>query len=102
VTIVRHVVEELTVTIDAELREAYLARDAEVWTPYLEACSGFIGKETWLPDDQPNTIVFIIRWASMKHWKSITADHVAAVDERMGDLVPNSLECRSYSVLPSL
>mgnify|MGYP000297355886 CR=1 FL=1 len=95
-TTVRHVVEELTITIDAERREAYLARDAEVWTPYLEACDGFLGKETWLPDDQPDTIVFIIRWASTAQWKSITPEQVAAVDRRMGDLQPTTLSCRSY------
>lgn len=97
-----HVVEELTITIAAERRSAFLARDAEVWTPYLEGCDGFLGKETWLPDDQPDTVVFIIRWASMTQWKAITADHVASVEERMGDLVAETLECRSYSVLPSV
>lgn len=93
------VIEELTITVDPEHLDAYLARDAEVWTPYLESCDGFLGKETWLPDDRPGTMVFIIRWASMAQWKSLTADQVAAVDERMGDMQPLSLVCRSYRAL---
>lgn len=93
------VIEELTLTIAPERRAAYLDRDAEVWTPYLEGRDGFLGKEAWLPDNQPDTIVFIIRWASMQQWKAITPQDVAEVDKQMGDLVVDSLTCRSYQVV---
>lgn len=78
---------------------AYLERDAEVWTPFLESCDGFLGKETWLPDDRPGTVVLIIRWASMDQWKRITPEHVDEVDREMGELLPESLECRSYTIV---
>lgn len=90
------IIEELTITLDPADVEAYLERDAAVWTPYLKTCDGFLGKETWLPDDQSGTVVFIIRWATMAQWKSITPEQVAAVDARMGDLQPTTLTCRSY------
>jgi uncharacterized protein (TIGR03792 family) len=93
------VIEELTLTMPTDRIAAYLERDAEVWTPYLESCNGFLGKETWLPDDRPDTVVLVIRWASIEQWKSITPEQVEDVDRAMGDLLPTSLECRSYSVV---
>lgn len=92
------VIEELTLTVDADRRDAYLERDAEIWTPYLEQCDGFLSKEVWLPHDQPDTIVFIIRWETMAQWKAITAKQVAAVDQRMGEFQPTTLTCRALDV----
>ena len=93
------IIEELTLTMQPERVDAYLERDARVWTPFLESCDGFLGKETWLPDDRPGTVVLIIRWASMEQWKRITPDQVDEVDREMGELVPETLECRAYSVV---
>lgn len=90
------VIEELTITVEPGMRDDYLRRDAAVWTPYLESCDGFLGKETWLPDDRPDTVVFVIRWASMAKWKSITPEQVAEVDARMGAPAAVSIDCRSY------
>ena len=92
------VIEELTITVEPSDRAAYLERDAEDWTPYLAERDGFLGKEIWLPDDEPGTIVLIIRWASMEQWKRISPAQVAAVDQQMGALQPLTLACRSYRV----
>ena len=92
------VIEELTLTMPPDRITAYLERDAQVWTRFLQSCDGFLGKETWLPDGRPDTVVLIIRWASMEQWKRITLDQVAEVDRQMGDLLPDTLECRSYSI----
>ena len=92
------VIEELTLTMPPSRVEAFLARDAEVWTAFLTEQSGFAGKEIWLPVDRPGTVVAIIRWDTMDQWRAITAEQVAAVDAEMGDLVPDSLECRDYEV----
>lgn len=92
------VIEELTLTMSPELVEPYLDADARVWTPFLESCDGFVGKEIWLPDDRPGTIVFIIRWASRDQWKRITPEQVAEVDARMEAPLPDRLECREYRV----
>lgn len=92
------VIEELTATMDPELVDDYLAADARVWTPYLESCDGFLGKETWVSTDRPGVIVFVIRWATREQWKRITAEEVAAVDARMGVPLPDQLECREYRV----
>lgn len=93
------IIEELTLTMPPERVNAYLERDARVWTPFLQSCDGFLGKETWLPDDRPGTVVLIIRWASMEQWKRITPDQVDEVDREMGELIPETLECRAYSVV---
>jgi uncharacterized protein (TIGR03792 family) len=93
------VIEELTLTMPPERVAAYLERDALVWTPFLQSCDGFLGKETWLPDDRPDTVVLIIRWASMEQWKRITPSQVDEVDRAMGELIPDKLACRSYSVV---
>ena len=92
------IIEELTITIEPAKIDAYLARDAEVWTAFLALQSGFEGKEVWLPPDRPGTVVLIIRWASRDHWKAITEAQCAAVDAEMGDLLPDTLECREYEV----
>ena len=93
------IIEELTVTLDPSRIDAFLERDAAVWTPYLESRDGFLSKETWRPDDRSDTVIFIIRWASVMQWKSITEAEVAAVDQQMGDLRPDTIECRSHRVV---
>lgn len=93
------VIEELTLTMPRDRIAAYLRRDAEVWTRFLESCDGFLGKETLIPNDRPGTVVLIIRWASMEHWKAITPEQVETVDRDMGGLLPESLACRSYAVV---
>lgn len=92
------VIEELTLTIAPDRIAQYLRRDAEVWTPFLESCDGFLGKEVWLPDDRPGTVVLIIRWATKAQWKAITPAEVEAIDGQMDELRPDALVCRSYSV----
>ena len=92
------IIEELTIEIDPLVRSAYVARDADVWTPFLQSCDGFLGKEVWLPDDRPGVVVMVIRWATRAHWKAIGPDQVAAVDRGMGDLFTDSISCRSYQV----
>jgi uncharacterized protein (TIGR03792 family) len=92
------VIEELTLTMPPARVEAFLARDAEVWTTFLADQAGFAGKEVWLPPDRPGTVVAIIRWETMDQWKAITPEQVAAVDTEMGGLVPDSLESRDYVV----
>ena len=93
------VIEELTLTMAPERIAAYLDADARVWTPFLEGCDGYLGKETWLPADRPDTVVFIIRWASREQWKQITGAEVAGVDARMGEHQPDTLTCRDYTVV---
>ncbi len=92
------VIEELTLTMAPERVAAYLEADARTWTPFLAACDGFRGKETWLPEDRPDTIVFIIRWATREQWKRITPEQVAEVDGGMGVPAADTLVCREYVV----
>ena len=85
-------------TMPVERMAAFLRRDAEVWTPFLTRCDGFLGKEVWLPDDRPGTVVLVIRWASMEQWKAIPPEQLEAVDAAMGALAPDRLDGRSYSL----
>jgi uncharacterized protein (TIGR03792 family) len=75
------VIEWLKVNVAAELREEYIQKDMEVWTPALEQYPGFLGKEIWLDPDDPTALVILIRWASREQWKSIPADKVEEITE---------------------
>ena len=93
------VIEFLTIRLPPGARTAYLERNAGVWTPFLERQDGFVGKETWLPADDPDSVVFVIRWRSRASWKQITPEMCAAVDALMGESAPRSVDCVEYSSL---
>lgn len=92
------VIELLTVTMNPSVVDAYLVRDREVWTAFLERQPGFLGKEVWVSNDEPGTVAMVIRWSSRELWKAITPDQVAAVDLDMGELLPDTLRCDDYDL----
>lgn len=92
------VIEELTIEVDPLQRDAYVARDAAVWTPFLESCDGFVDKQVWLPHDRLDLVVVVIRWESLAQWKAIGHEQVAEVDQKMGELHTDAISCRSYQV----
>lgn len=91
------VVEELELAIPAERIADYVERDEAVWTAFLRTCPGFVRKEVWVPADRPGVVVVQIWWRSREQWKAITAEQVAEIDARMGDLYAEPV-CREYTV----
>lgn len=65
------VIEWLKFKVDPDLRDLYLEKDAEIWTPALKQYPGFIDKFTWLDPAQDAEVVFVIRWETRAQWKAI-------------------------------
>ncbi|MGF1596966.1 MAG: TIGR03792 family protein [Acidimicrobiales bacterium] len=80
------VVEFLTFEVGAALRDHWIERDEAVWTTFLEDQPGFVHKEVWTTDDEPDTVRLVIWWASPEHWEAVDPARVAAVDAGLGSL----------------
>jgi uncharacterized protein (TIGR03792 family) len=75
------VIEWLKFRVDPKLRELYLEKDADIWTPALKRYPGFIDKVTWLDPAQDSEIVFVIRWATRDQWKAIPEADLEAINQ---------------------
>ncbi|OCR02531.1 hypothetical protein BCD67_01190 [Oscillatoriales cyanobacterium USR001] len=89
------IIEWLKFRVAAEKCEAFIRRDAEVWTAGLRDFPGFLGKEVWVNLEQ-NEVVFVIRWETREQWKSIPPSKLAELDREMGDLLMPLVECGEY------
>ncbi len=78
------VIEFLTFEVDRAERDDWVAADERHWNRYLENRPGFIGKEIWVEDGDPDRIHAVIRWESMEAWNAVPRSDVAAVDDAMG------------------
>ena len=93
------VIEELHFRVAPGEQDAFLAKEAEVWTGFLKTCDGFVDKQVWIADDDPASIVVMIWWESMGQWKSITPEQVDEVDARMGEWVRPVVFVRALRVV---
>jgi uncharacterized protein (TIGR03792 family) len=93
------VIELLRIQTAEGRRAEFLARDAVVWTPALAAHDGFLHKEAWLSQDDPDLVTLVIRWASLTQWQQFPAERMAELDARMGDLQV-SVTCETYEEVP--
>ncbi|PSB16418.1 TIGR03792 family protein [Phormidesmis priestleyi ULC007] len=85
-------IEWLKVKVPPELREQYIQKDDEIWTPLLASYPGFAGKEVWINPKDPMEIVMVIHWESRDGWKSIPVEKLEETDrqfaEAMGQAFP--------------
>jgi uncharacterized protein (TIGR03792 family) len=93
------VIEMLRVLVKGEEVDRYIRLDAEIWTPVLSACKGFLGKEVWFNPD--GEIMMVVRWATREEWKAIPNELLEATNQAfvhaMGYVVP-FLEVQEYIV----
>ncbi len=80
------VVEMLTMAVDPEHHEMFLAANEAVWTRFLEQQPGFVRKEMWVEPGDEGRIHCMIWWSSREEWKRITPEQVEAIDSRLGPL----------------
>ncbi len=81
------VVEMLTFEVSETDRAAWLDKEEQVWSRFLEAQPGFVRKEMWVSSDDPTAIHAVIWWESLAQWKAIGPEKVAEVDALMGSLL---------------
>lgn len=62
--------------VSPERRETFIQKDAEIWTPMLARCPGFISKEVWIEPETPTEVILIIRWTSREQWKAIPQEQL--------------------------
>lgn len=79
------VIEMLRFAVGASERDAWLDVERRVWTGFLSTVPGFQHKETWVDDDDPDSVTVVIWWESAEHWNAVTAEQCAAVDREMGE-----------------
>lgn len=75
------VIEWLKIKVASELREKFIAKDAQIWTAMLSGYPGFLSKEVWINPETPTEVVLIIRWQTLEQWKSIPADKLVETDK---------------------
>ncbi|MGC1395345.1 MAG: TIGR03792 family protein [Coleofasciculaceae cyanobacterium] len=75
------VIEWLKIKVASELREKFIAKDAQVWTAMLSGYPGFLSKEVWINPEIPTEVVLIIHWQTLEQWKSIPADKLVETDQ---------------------
>src|SRR5713226_6225976 len=90
-------IELLEVACPSELREAFMVRDADVWTAALARQPGFIDKEVWTCQDDPTRLIIVIRWETADHWKAFPSALAQELDQKMGDLLM-PLTCHTYAL----
>lgn len=76
------VIEWLKIKVPPELREQYVQKDAEIWTPALFSSPGFLGKEVWINPDNLSEVVLVIRWASREQWKAVPAARLEQLENQ--------------------
>ncbi len=76
------VIEWLKFRVTPEIREKFVEKDAEIWTPVLAGCPGFVSKEVWLNPEEPAEVILVIRWASREEWKSISQELLEQTDRQ--------------------
>ena len=84
------VVEQLRLQVATEHREIWLNGERSTWQPWLEAQSGFLGRDLyWDPERQE--ALLLIRWASREQWKAISDHEVERVQESFDAAVKTAL-----------
>lgn len=86
------VIEFLKFKVDPDLREAYIQKDAEIWTTALAQYSGFLGKEVWINPHDSTEVIFVIHWQTKEHWQAIPAEDLQAIEQRFQQAVGNCYE----------
>lgn len=81
------VIEWLKMRMPADQRENYIQVDDEIWTPFLQQYPGFISKETWISPDDPEVVIFVIRWRTREEWFSIPEADLEKVTDRFDEAI---------------
>ncbi len=84
------VIEWLKVNVPPELRELYIQKDAEIWTPILSKYPGFVGKEVWINPHDATEIVMVIHWADRDAWKAIPTEELVETDRQFTEAIGQS------------
>lgn len=97
------IVEWQRVRVRPGMRDLFVEKDAEIWTPGLAREAGFLGKEVWLGEEETE-VILVIRWESREHWRGVAQERLDAVEERFRSELASGheiVETRAYEVARS-
>jgi uncharacterized protein (TIGR03792 family) len=97
----RVVIEWLRFQVEPEQREAFVQKDAEVWTAYLKTRPGFLKKSVWLSSAKLDEVVLVILWTSQEQWDAIPKAELDATERRFAKAFPSRyklVESQSYQI----
>lgn len=69
-----------------EKRDAFIQRDAEVWTRGLMTLPLFLGKEVWFDPQKPGQLVLVIHMESFAQLQAIPQAWIDEIEAAMGEL----------------
>ncbi len=101
------VIEFLRFQVTPALREKFVQKDEEIWTPALAKFPGFISKEVWINPQEAAEVILVIRWATREQWKSISVKELEKIEARFAQQMGKTyklIESSEYQVrkLPRL
>ena len=96
------VLEYLKFLVDPELREKFIQKDAEIWTPAIASYPGFLGKEVWISPKVPEEVIIVIRWETRQLWKAVPQDILDATEQKFAVAVGENkyelIESKEYQL----
>jgi uncharacterized protein (TIGR03792 family) len=101
------VVEWLTVHVPLVHQRSFIETDAAIWTPALARNAGFIGKQVWRAQDDPETLNLVITWQSRAQWHAVSRALLDETDQRFQQAMSEQafggtfpvLRCIDYDIL---
>jgi uncharacterized protein (TIGR03792 family) len=101
------VVEWLIIPVPADLQNTFIELDAAIWTPALACNVGFIGKQVWRTQEEPEILNLVITWQSRAQWHAVPRALLEETDQAfqlaMSHHAPGGpfpvLRCIDYDVL---
>lgn len=85
------VLQEMTFTVPHDMLNRFLAADRRVWTNFLAAQPGFLGKQVDAQHERPAasnvTVVASICWSNWTAWKAIPPTELAEVAQKLNQEV---------------
>ena len=94
-------VEMLQLSVPVALRDVWLNAEAEVWKPWLEQQSGYLGRDIYW-DPQQQQAQLLIRWRSQQEWKAIPDEEVAVVQSRFMKAINKATSKDSLDPIPMI
>ena len=84
------VIEELRLKVPADVKEAWLNAEKEIWDPWLSSKEGFLGRQLFWNKEKEVALI-LVNWKSKKLWKSIPISEVNVVQQKFEDNVKAAL-----------
>ena len=69
-------IEWLKFKVPEQLRETFIQKEAEIWTPVVANSPGFVSKEIWINPSETTELIITIRWSDRHLQAGIPSDVV--------------------------